>query len=55
VEETRKLRGQPITFSGSEFLQNSSLGSFETFFDGFDKLLEGAETVEEFAVTFNTI
>jgi hypothetical protein len=36
----------------SEFLQNSGLGSLETFFDGtFDKLLEGAETTEEkFAV-----
>jgi hypothetical protein len=41
----------------SEFLQNSGLGSLETFFDGtFDKLLEGAETTEEkFAVTFNAI
>ena len=41
----------------SEFLQNSGLGSFETFFDGtFKKLLEGATTVEEkFAVTFNAI
>ena len=41
----------------SEFLQNSGMGSLETFFDGtFDKLLEGAETTEEkFAVTFNAI
>lgn len=41
----------------SEFLQNSGLGSLQTFFDGtFDKLLEGAETTEEkFAVTFNAI
>jgi len=42
---------------GSEFLQNSGLGSLETFFDGtFNKLLEGATTTEEkFAVTFNAI
>jgi hypothetical protein len=41
----------------SEFLANSGLSSFETFFDGtFDKLLKGAETTEEkFAVTFNAI
>jgi len=41
----------------SEFLQNSGMGSLETFFDGsFDKLLAGAETTEEkFAVTFNAI
>ncbi len=41
----------------SEFLQNSGLGSLETFFDGtFSKLLEGADTMEEkFAVTFNAI
>jgi len=41
----------------SEFLQNSGMGSLETFFDGsFDKLLAGADTTEEkFAVTFNAI
>jgi hypothetical protein len=39
----------------SEFLQNSGLGSFETFFDGTDKLLEGAETVKRKVCTLNAI
>ena len=64
VEKTRKqledLKKTTEDWLGSfstEFLQNSGLGSLETFFDGtFDKLLEGAQTTEEkFAVTFNAI
>lgn len=44
------------SFNG-EFLQNSGLGSLQTFFDGtFNKLLAGAQnSKEEFAVYFNSI
>jgi DNA repair exonuclease SbcCD ATPase subunit len=60
AEEAEKLKRITDNFIGSftsEFLQNSGLSSFETFFDGtFDKLLEGADKTEEkFAVTFNAI
>ena len=59
-EETIRLKEATDNWIGSfssDLLQNSGLGSLETFFDGtFDKLLEGAETTEEkFAVTFNAI
>ncbi len=59
-KETEALKKETDNFLSSfssEFLQNSGMGSLETFFDGtFDKLLKGAETTEEkFAVTFNAI
>jgi len=57
IDELKKATDDWIASFGSEFLQNSGLGSLETFFDGtFNKLLEGATTTEEkFAVTFNAI
>lgn len=57
MEELKKATNEWLGSFSSEFLQNSGFGSLETFFDGsFDKLLAGAETVEEkFAVTFNAI
>lgn len=57
LEELKKATEDWLGSFSSEFLQNSGLGSLETFFDGtFSKLLEGADTMEEkFAVTFNAI
>lgn len=57
MEELKKATNEWLGSFSSDFLQNSGFGSLETFFDGsFDKLLAGAETVEEkFAVTFNAI
>jgi lambda repressor-like predicted transcriptional regulator len=57
TEQLKQATDSFLKSFSTEFLQNSGLGSFETFFDGtFNKLLEGATTVEEkFAVTFNTI
>lgn len=58
--ETKALKEATDNWLGSfssEFLQNSGMGSLETFFDGtFEKLLDGAETTQEkFAVYFNAI
>ena len=57
TEALKKATDNFLSSFSSEFLQNSGLGSLETFLDGtFDKLLEGAQTTEEkFAVTFNAI
>jgi len=57
IEALKEATDNWLQSFSSEFLQNSGLGSLETFFDGtFDKLLEGATTTEEkFAVTFNAI
>lgn len=57
IEALKEATDNWLQSFSSEFLQNSGLGSLETFFDGtFDKLLEGAETAEEkFAVHFNAI
>lgn len=57
TEALKKATDNFLSSFSSEFLQNSGMGSLETFFDGtFDKLLKGAETTKEkFAVTFNAI
>ena len=57
TEALKKATDDFLSSFSSEFLQNSGMGSLETFFDGtFDKLLKGAETTKEkFAVTFNAI
>lgn len=57
TEQLQQATDNFLKSFSTEFLQNSGLGSLETFFDGtFDKLLEGAQSTEEkFAVTFNAI
>ena len=57
IDDLKKSTDNWLNSFSSEFLQNSGMGSLETFFDGtFSKLLEGAETAEEkFAVYFNAI
>jgi len=57
IEALKEATDNWLQSFSSEFLQNSGMGSLETFFDGtFNKLLEGAETSEEkFAVHFNAI
>ena len=57
TEQLQQATDNFLKSFSSEVLQNSGLGSLETFFDGtFDKLLEGAQKTEEkIAVTFNAI
>lgn len=55
--ELKKTTDEWLGSFSKDFLDSSGLGTISDYLDGtFNKLLEGAETVEEkFAVTFNSI